>query len=96
MQVWGEQLTSQVSSSGGGLPGRLDLDRDRGARYLGRIYALLAWHPKEHSAVVAVSPKLRDRSRFLILISPETDEPTPLQCLPGVPPFQLASPLVES
>jgi len=26
-----------VSSSGGGLPGRLDLDRDRGARYLERL-----------------------------------------------------------
>src|SRR5258706_3110065 len=35
MQDLGERLTSQVSSSGGGLPGRLDLERDRGARYLG-------------------------------------------------------------
>jgi len=33
-------LPSQVSSSGGGLPGRLDLNRDRGARYLGQILGL--------------------------------------------------------
>ena len=38
MQDSVEHLTSQVSSSGGGLPGRLDLNRDRGARYLGEIF----------------------------------------------------------
>src|SRR5580700_9122183 len=37
MQDSVERLTSQVSSSGGGLPGRLDLERDRGALYLGAI-----------------------------------------------------------
>jgi len=38
MQDSAQRLPSQVSSSGGGLPGRLDLNRDRGARYLGEIF----------------------------------------------------------
>ncbi len=33
LQIPGSRLISWMSSSGGGLPGRLDLERDRGARY---------------------------------------------------------------
>ena len=37
MQKSAGGLILQVSSSGGGLPGRPDLERDRGVRYLGPI-----------------------------------------------------------
>jgi hypothetical protein len=35
LQIGGLQLTSQVSSSGGGLPGCLGLEKVRGIRHLG-------------------------------------------------------------
>jgi hypothetical protein len=40
MQSRGEDLCLSASSSGGGLPGRLDLEKDPGVRYLGGFLPL--------------------------------------------------------
>ena len=49
-QIKDPSLTSQVSSSGGGLPGCPGLERVQGIRYLGSIYALSRQHSAEGRA----------------------------------------------